>query len=195
MADANGHPDDATWERLATGELDPAARDAAFDHITSCERCSRIWRGVLTLKSEAQLRRLIPADARSSWQRSRTVMLAVAATLVLAVGGITFDRYLIKDEAKSRGNAAALVEDATTTIGADGVPTLTWKPTTGASQYLVEVFFEDGRPAWSLDVEAPAARWPADVLRTPGIYRWRVDALNAGSVLARSRIVTLTVAQ
>jgi hypothetical protein len=195
MADVNGHPDEATWERLAAGELDAAARDAAFDHITACERCSRIWRGLLTLKGDAQAQGLIPADvpARAPWRQSPIVTLAIAATLILAIGGVVINRRL-NDQAKSRGNAMALVEEPATTTGADGVPTLTWKPTSGASQYRVEMFSEDGTPVWSLEAKAPPARWPVDVLRKAGTYRWRVEALNAGAVLARSRLVVLTVA-
>ena len=76
MADNMAHPDEATWERLAVGELDAAARDAAFDHILECERCSRIWRGVLTLKSEAEAQGLIPLDTPARCAMSANVTSA-----------------------------------------------------------------------------------------------------------------------
>lgn len=195
MADNLAHPDEATWERLAVGELDAAARDAAFDHITACQRCSRIWRGVLTLKHEAQAQGLIPGDApaRAAWLRSPVVQLALAASLVLAIGGIVLLRQPTGDQTTMRGTALAEVEGLTTTKGADGVPAFAWTPLSGATGYRVEVFSEDGRPVWTREVNAPPARWPADVLRTAGTYRWRVEALNAGAVVARSRLAEIEV--
>lgn len=94
MANDNGHPDEATWDQLSSGELDAAARDAVFDHIVACERCSRIWRGVLTLKSEAQAQGLMPPDVAVSraWLRSPGLQLALAATLVVVVGGVLVNR-------------------------------------------------------------------------------------------------------
>jgi hypothetical protein len=80
------HVSDATWERIASGEIDPAGRDAAFDHVVQCEACSRVWRGLLDLKSEAEAQGLVAAPAASSWFRSPLAALAVAASVILVAG-------------------------------------------------------------------------------------------------------------
>lgn len=195
MADDMAHPDEATWDRLASGELEAGARNAAFDHIVGCERCSRIWRGVLTLESEAQAQGLIPraAPARVSWLRSPLLPLALAATLVLAIGGMVLLRQPTGDQTSLRGTARAEVEHLTTTIGADGVPTFAWTPLVTATRYRLDLFSIDGRPLWTREVQAPTVRWPDDELRTTGAYRWRVEALNAGAVVARSRLAEFEV--
>jgi hypothetical protein len=82
-----GHVDAAAWERIASGEIDPADRDAAFDHVVQCEACSRVWRGLLDLKSEAEAQGLMPgAPATSSWFRSPVAALAVAASVIVVSG-------------------------------------------------------------------------------------------------------------
>ena len=125
MANTNGHPDETTWDLLAGGELDAAARDAAFDHITGCDTCTRIWRGVLTLKSEAQAQGLMPPDApaRARWMRSPVMGLALAATLVLVISGIVVTRRPVDDTTALRGSVAVAVEHltATTTAVSSGV--------------------------------------------------------------------------
>ena len=197
MADNMTHPDEATWERLATGELGAAERAEAFDHITGCERCSQIWRGLLMLQSEAQAQGLIPraTPARTGWQRSPVFALALAATLVVVIGGIMLSRRTADDPNQLRGSAAAAVEQLTATNGADSVPTFAWTPTPGATRYRIDVFTIDGRPQWTREVDAPPVRWPADEPRTVGSYRWRVEALNSGAVLARSRLTEIEVAR
>jgi hypothetical protein len=82
------HLSEATWDLIASGEIDPAGRDAAFDHVVQCESCSRVWRGLLDLKSEADAQGLIAgAPAAASWFRSPLAALAVAAS-VIAVAGL-----------------------------------------------------------------------------------------------------------
>lgn len=188
MANKNRHLDDATWEGLACGELDDAARDAAFDHIVSCERCAPIWRGLLTLKSEAQAEGLIPRDmpAPFAW-RSPVVALALAATLVVAVGSVLVTRHPV-DQSALRGARAAQVEGLMMATDAAGVPTFIWTPVATATRYRIDVFSSDGLPIWTREVEAAPTRWPDDVPRTKGAYRWRVQAINAGEVVARSRL-------
>jgi hypothetical protein len=80
----DGHLDAAAWDRIASGQIDPEARDAAFDHVVQCESCSRVWRGLLDLKNEAEAEGLIVgAPATSSWFRSPVAALAVAASVIL----------------------------------------------------------------------------------------------------------------
>lgn len=195
MVDVTEHPDEATFERLAFGEAAASARDALFDHILGCERCARIWRGVLTLHSEAQAEGLLPRDApvRVGWLRAPVVALALAATLVLAIAGVVVNRRPTDDQAALRGNAPAVVEGLTTTTGSDGVPNFGWTPVATATSYKVDVFSDDGRPVWAREVKAPPTRWPDDAPRAAGKYRWRIDAMAMGALIARSRLAELEV--
>jgi hypothetical protein len=197
MVDDTRHPDEATWERLASGELDRGARDAAFDHILTCERCALIWRGVLALKSEAQSEGLIPHDspASNAWFRSPLVGLAIAATLLVIVGGVYLMRRPVTDVTTERGSGVPPVEGLMMAANSAGVPMLVWAPIATASGYNVEVFTDDGRPAWTRNVSSPPVRWPDDVARTPGKYHWRVEALIGAEVVARSRLATLEIKQ
>lgn len=196
MADME-HLDDATWERLAHGEIAGPARDAWFDHILGCERCSRIWRGVLTLQNEAQAAGLIPRDepVRVAWLRPPVVAFALAATLVLAIAGVVIHRRMTDDSSTMRGGVTAVVENLTTTTASDGVPSLAWTTVATATSYKIDLFSEDGRPVWAREVDAPPARWPDNVPRTAGKYRWKVDAMATGAVIARSRLAELEVAR
>ncbi len=203
-AASTAHIDEATWDLIVSGHLDPAGRDRVFDHVLECESCTRVWRGVLALKSEAETQELIPVATQSSWPRRRLgegrwrasmMPLAAAAALVLVVGGA----YLVRrspepDTLRSTGTLP--------TIGAlmvaytpDGVPAFVWAPVAEASRYRVEVFTDDGRPVWSREVERPPARWPDDVPRAKGPHRWRVEALAGDHVTARSAITTLEIAR
>ena len=191
-----GHIDERTWDQIVAEEIDPAARDAAFDHVIQCEDCSRVWRGILTLRSEAESQGLIApaAPARSSPWRSRLVPLAAAAALVIAVAGLMISRSPSPDANAVRG-AATLppIDGLMMALDPEGVPTFVWPPVATAERYRVEMFSEDGRPVWSGEVGAPPARWPADVPRTQGAYRWRVEAVSDGIVVARSRLTPVGI--
>ena len=198
MANHIEHPDEATWDRLAHGEIAAPERDALFDHITACEACSQIWRGVLTLRSEAQDQGLIPRDAtaRAHWLRSPVVYLAVAASLVAVISGVVLNRQTVTDlsgdRSAMRSNGAVTVNDLAAST-ANGATTFTWTPLPAAAGYRVSVFSEDGLPVWTREVAAPPLAWPSDVARTAGRYRWRVEAIGDGTVRATSRLSVLEV--
>jgi alkylhydroperoxidase family enzyme len=194
------HPDEATWDRLAHGEVAAPERDALFDHITACESCSQIWRGILTLRSEAQDQGLIPRDvpARAAWLRSPAVYLAVAATLVAVISGVVLNRQTVADLSGDRSamrSSGAAIVDGLSSATVNGATTLAWTPLAGAASYRVSVFSGDGLPVWTRDAAAPPMAWPADVARAAGLYRWRVEALGDGTVQATSRLAILEVAR
>jgi hypothetical protein len=193
-----GHLDEATWDRL-TGQAVPAdERATLFDHIVTCEHCSTIWRGVLALRTEAETHGLIAPDVvarSSSWLRSPMIGAAIAATLVLAVGGIYLSQRAPVEPAGTRGNAAPPVEGLMMAYNAEGVPNFVWTPQSDATRYRVEVFSEDGRPIWTREVTVPIVQWPADVPRAKGAYRWRVDAMSGADMIARSRLTVLELSR
>jgi len=205
MRDApDGHLDEATWDRLAGGELDEAGRGAAFDHITACERCAQIWHGVVALQEEAAAQGLIErheATAPARWLGRRSageggwpswlVPFAAAALVILALGAVFLTRSQApQPDVMRTGSGLASIEALMVAYTPDGVPAFVWAPVADATRYRVEVFTDDGRPVWSREADRPPAPWPADVPRSPGTYRWRVEALKDGATIARSSIAT-----
>lgn len=94
-----------------------------------------------------------------------------------------------------RGGETAVVELLPATVAPGGVPLFGWTPLAAATRYRVVLFTEDGRPVWTREVEAPPVRWPDEVPRTAGAYRWRVEALAGAVVVARSRLAELEIAR
>lgn len=189
MAEDMEHPDEETWERLALGELDHAERDAWFDHITACERCAQVWRGVLALQAEAHAAGLIRATtpAARGWTRSTAVYLAMAATFVIAVGGAVMLRQEGPGRAALRSSTEVQpVEGLMMAYDAAGVPAFVWTPVPSATRYRVELFTDDGRPVWTREVETAPLPWPPDAPRATGTFRWRVEARRGDDPVARS---------
>jgi hypothetical protein len=193
-----GHLDDASWERLATDDLEASERALLFHHILSCATCSEVWRSVLALESEASAEGLLhdrPAASRFPW-RSRMMPLALAATVLLAIGGVLMMRQSTPPVDTVRGIVALPpVEGLMMAYSSDGVPNLVWTPVPGATTYRVEVFTEDGRPFWSGDMTGPPIQWPAGLPRLKGAYRWRVEAEGAAGAIARSRLTPLEMSR
>ena len=70
------------------------------------------------------------------------------------------------------------------------------RPFPVSGQGEIAITAEGGtRPVWAREVEAPSARWPDDVPRSAGRYRWKVDAMVTGVVTARSRLAELEVSR
>ena len=194
-----GHLDETTWDRLTANLVPADERAIHFDHIVTCEHCSTIWRGVLALRSEAETQGLIAPEpvavSGSSWMRSPIAAFAIAATLLIVVGGVYLARRPAEEGTTRGGSSAAPVEGLMMAYNSDNVPYLVWAPIATATGYHVEVFTEDGRPVWSRDVTAPPLAWPSDVPRPRGTYRWRVDALTSGDIVARSRLAPLELSR
>jgi hypothetical protein len=183
------HVADDTWEQLAMGELDPAARAGALRHAMACPRCRAIYRGVRALGDGARAQGLVPPPRRSPF-RAWLVGAGVAAAAAAAVAVIWVrDPDRGARTTRGDGSAAEIVVDAARTRAGDP---LTWSAIAGAAEYRVEVFSGDGRPAWHGRAPAPAIAWPA---LAPGAYRIRIEAVAGdGRSLARSRLVAVEVA-
>jgi hypothetical protein len=186
------HVDEATWDRIVSGELDDHRRTELFDHITACNRCAAIWRGVLSLQEEAAKEGLMASEI--PWWKSRLAPLAAAAALVIAIGGVMIMRQPGTDTLRSTAGLAT-VEGLMMAYAADGMPTLVWTPVPDATRYRVEVFTDDGRPVWDRETATPPFRWPDDQPRAKGAYRWRVDALNGDTVTARSPLTPMELSR
>ena len=191
-----------------------AAGDLDAPHVLVCSRCRdevallRTINAALTRTSgrSAWIARLVHrrAPAREAKAQSGTLPARLAlrwrpiGLAALAAAAASFVFWLgpsrpADDQAVLRGGAPAVVELLPETTGAGGVPTFGWTPLAAATGYRVILFSEDGRPVWTREVEAPPVRWPDEVPRTAGAYRWRVEALAGRAVLARSRLAELEV--
>lgn len=190
------HLDEATFERLALDEVGAGERAVLFDHITACPSCSRIWRGLVELRGDAENENLIPraVPVAPSW-RSRGVALALAATLVAVISGVVLSRRTVNEAVTLRSGEAVSVGDVSATAGGDGRPAFSWAPVAAATRYRVNVFSDDGQVVWTREVAAPPLSWPVEVPRVAGAYRWQVEALADNAVVARSRLVELEVAR
>jgi hypothetical protein len=192
-ADRGDHLDDGAWQRLGAGDAAPSERDLLFAHIMTCAQCSEVWRGISFLRQQAEEEGLIErrAHARPSW-RSWFVPAAIAASLVVVIGGAIVTRQPAPADNVVRGTAAlSPVEGLMMAYASDGTPMLLWTPLAAASTYRVEIFSEDGNPLWSGDVAAPPMRWPSGAPHARGSYRWRVEAQDGGSAIARSRLTAV----
>jgi len=190
-----GHLDEPTWDGIATGEIDASARDRAFDHVVQCAECSRIWRGILELKKDAETQGLIPAGAPPSTAFWRSwAPYAIAASLVLAVGSVVLYQRSPGSAVNQRVvNRGAALPEITGTSYAGASKTFSWTPVQGASQYRISVFTRDGLPVFTSTVASASAPWAERVAAPPGSYTWQVEDLTSAGVIARSRVVDVDV--
>jgi hypothetical protein len=188
---AAGHIDEATWDRIAANQIEPGDRDRVFDHVLECEQCARVWRGVLALHADAEAQGLIARAAPTTSWTSRLLPLAAAAVLVLAIGVMVMRQQQPGDEQVRSAAGVATLEGLMMAYAADGIPTLVWTPVPEATRYRVEVFTDDGQPVWEQEAASPPLRWPERAPRVKGAYRWRVDALNGETLVARSRLTPM----
>jgi hypothetical protein len=145
---ARDHPDEAVWEALATGTLDPAARARLADHVVVCAPCLGLLEAVRTLMEQAPaagvraaaVARPIPGQP---WWRRHAPLLALAASLLLVVAAAA--AYL----AGRRDGPARVTSDAGTP---EHVPRAEPpRPVT---------------PAFRLAMVKPDVRLPADLIVT-----------------------------
>jgi hypothetical protein len=170
----------------AAGEMSPP-------HLLVCARCRDEVALLRTVNADLGRTLDVPARPPSARRWQPIGLAALAAAAVLALVWIAPHHPPPPDLTTVRGTTLAAV-DLLPVATQDGVPTLAWKPVASATRYRVEVFTDDGRPVWARETEAPRFAWPDDVARTSGPYRWRVDALRAGAVVARSRLAPLEIA-
>ena len=197
MSAMDAHLDDATWERLAMGELAPDERRVAGVHIVARDQCRTIHRGLHALEEIARDEGLIepreipPRPARVHrplWRPIAAAASALAAAAVIAI--VAWPRSPGTNHAV-RGEGDRAVE--LLPIAAPCSPCeFAWKPVPGAARYRVEVFTAEGRVAWSAEVDGGSATWPARDA-APGAYQWRVEALDRDGVIAHSTIAPVVV--
>jgi hypothetical protein len=79
------HLSEETWETLMDGTLSPPEREAALEHVTRCEACATVYRGLLLFERES---RALGAPGRSVARGAaafRYWPASLAAILVMGV--------------------------------------------------------------------------------------------------------------
>lgn len=168
-----------------------ASRLTTLDHVMGCPRCQREFE-LLRAVDEAGGAEARSAAPHPRWQR--WVPMALAASLVLAVGVIAGDRLRRGDvdPLRAGGDDVVLASPADGATVERATPVvLAWRPVRGAGRYAVELLTVDGALAFegetadtTLIVAAPLA---------PGEYRWLVRAQAADATERRSAARALRV--
>lgn len=84
----DAHPDEETWVRFASGELAADERERLVDHALSCEECAAIARAVAHVREGAPAIDPGAALTTTPSHGRRDVWVAMAAALVIAIGGV-----------------------------------------------------------------------------------------------------------
>lgn len=201
-AEAAGHPrtrhlDEAEWERMALREMDAVERGRALAHVTGCGTCTRTYRGLEELASEARAFDPGVPAAEAPWARPRPRLwvlgsLAAAAAFtgwavlrplpppVPVIESPSTAEPRAADDVRGGAPAAAEVPRPLEPAGRlAGAPRgFRWEGTADARGYRVRLLRGDGTPVWtSPEVSGLEVAWPSEVAAAPGSYLWRVDAL------------------
>ncbi len=192
---------------LVRGEGPEARRLAVLDHVMSCARCRAefdMLRSVETAGRQlvegegAIVRPLRPARIAPALRRwPGGVGLAVAASLVLAVGVRQYRARGDTDLERGAGDAVALVAPAPGDVPAGAPLRFVWHAVPRATRYEVEVLAADGAAVAS-GTTADTVFALADARRlAPGTtYRWWVSAVgDDGAAARRSALRPLRVAR
>lgn len=160
------------------------ARLATLDHVMSCAACHREYEWLAAVDraaAETEAESAARGAPRPWW---RQAPLALAASLLLAVGAGLAVRQLVSGGAETvRGGAGDIALMAPADDAEAGAPlTFAWRRIPEASRYVLEVQRQDGSVAFAdttADTTVTLAR-PAEVLPAAD-YTWWVRETTDGS--------------
>jgi hypothetical protein len=183
---------------LARREGTEEERLATLDHVMSCDACRRELDLLRAIEMAGARTTGAPGAAHSRdrpaaavvvpWKR--VVPLALAASLLLAVGVGVRDRFgardrgpdVVRGAGDDGGGELTLLAPAAGASVAAGAPVVfAWRPDPDARRYVVEVLDADGRAVVS-DTTADttfALRDPSSRLTAGAEYRWWVRTVGA----------------
>ena len=169
-----------------------AARLETLDHAMACAACQREFE---LLRAIDAAERRDTGTTRSSARWQRPLALALAASLVLAIGLGPGRTWLADRQPDTmRGDPAGIDvvrPEAAVTVPRDSLD-FVWRPVSGASRYTVELLTLAGAVRLSATTTDTTLtlRGARDV--DPGEYRWWVRAaLPGGERRSQPRPVTL----
>jgi hypothetical protein len=194
--DKGGHLEQDQWEGLACGEMEPAEREPALEHVTGCRRCADVYRGLMLLGEEAH--RFDPGAPRPTparshlWGRPPLWVQWATAAAVLTAAVLPFAlRQRPAATPVSRAPAAqaglVLLEPSGPVSGVS--PRFVWRDVGAAEFYRVRLFRDDGVLLWTSEpLRESRADWPPSVPLSRGRYFWEVQAFREGKGVARSEL-------
>ena len=195
----DGCPSPEQLRALARREGSEEARLSTLDHTMTCADCLRELELLRAIeKAGARMAGATPSAPHRvvSWRRA--VPLALAASLVIAVGLVVRDRDGSAPGIEpSRGaeNRVLLHSPSDIQVGAGAPFVIAWRPQPGATRYVVEVLDDDGRVAVASTTSDTTL-----VMRdlgglVPGrTYRWWVRAFGAAGAQGSTALGRLRVA-
>ncbi len=181
-------PSDETLAAVAVGELTSEERTLVADHIVGCVSCAAGYRTLRELHAAAAQQAVdVPARDRLSGRTVGRSLLAVAATLLLAIVGF---RSIVPAPSPPgadlmRGVESQMVEPQTVAVSpldgaklAEAPPALAWQALVAATGYQVRLFDAEAEPLWeSSAVIEPRIDLPSavvDQLEMGQAYFWVV---------------------
>lgn len=167
---------------LVRKQGDEARRLQALDHVMGCAACHREFELLRALEAAGEGSRE-PATVRSI---SRRIMpLALAASVVLAIGVGLVMRNRESDTTRGGGSALVLLTPAAEVAPAQPV-TFSWRPFPGAQRYRLELLDRNGAAMFSQLTPDTSLTLPAELLQPGSSYRWWVRDATPGSHVASS---------
>jgi hypothetical protein len=167
---------------VVLGETGESERLATLDHVMSCPACHREYE-YLTAVEEAGAETERVAERRpATWRR--VLPLALAASVVLAIGGVVLrDQVRSWSDGAERGTGQEITQYLPASGGVvSGPPSFAWKPVPGATRYVLEVLGPDGAIVFSDSTSDTSVTLPRADALTPGTtYRWWVRTLEEGA--------------
>jgi hypothetical protein len=196
---ATGSPHATPEALLALIQREGTEEDrlATMDHVMSCAECHREYQwlnGVSDAALEAEGRSTV-ATARRWWARPGP--LALAASLVLAIGTALLLARRGPDLERGHTGAIEVIAPSGAAPALGGRPLLfVWHPLSGVSRYILEVQRADGSVAFSdstadttLSITDPARVLPESE------YRWWVRETTDGAEPRSSALQRLRLAR
>lgn len=167
---------------LVRKQGDEARRLQALDHVMGCAACHREFELLRALEAAGSGSRE-PATVRSI---SRRIMpLALAASVLLAIGVGIVMRNRESDTTRGGGSALVLLTPAAEAAPAEPV-TFSWRPLPGTQRYRLELLDRNGAAVFSQLTPDTSLTLPAEILQPGSSYRWWVRDATPGSHVASS---------
>lgn len=187
--DPASHPEEEAWVRLASAEMPEGERQALLDHVVRCEECTRIYRGLRMLATEARsFDATVPAFepaprlvTEPRWLAAGALGALAAAVVFLLVRppaspDATVPVPLPTSDLRSAGGSAPVPLQPLGSL-AHRPGAFAWRPMPEARAYRVRLLDAQGEVVWtSPEVVEPSAELPATVPLARGRHYWQVLA-------------------
>jgi hypothetical protein len=172
------------------------ARLATLDHAMSCDACRRELDVLRAIELAGEQSGVAPerAHARSSPSWRRVVPLAIAASLLVAVGLGVRDRGRgrpVDDVSRGASDGPALVAPAAGDLATSAPIVFVWHSEPGASRYVLEVLAGGRVVVSETTADTTLALGDVSRLTADSAYVWWVRAVGDGGAQRGSEVRAL----